>query len=666
MVQSTDKELASKAKSEFMKGNYDNCLNLLGKLSVKDDDLKLMHNKAVVEFYKGGTKDVQSFNYALKCIFKKANLRPERLATLDDVDSCVLYYNYSVVLFHTRQYRAALSILSKIFMYIETLDDATAKRIGLLLIECYLSSHQPNMGLKAIKVMEKKFLSRPEDLKRKDGSSTRLQTRIVRCRCRAFLQLNNTAELDPLLQQIPNTSIYHAFMESYRLYLGGSCKEAAEALNRAAAMRRTALSETGEHIATMYFNNVACIHHYSNQPHMAAFYLRRALVENGDALSSSADSATVAVNPHSDTANSTTGDRGDNSASRSAGKNSGRRAAVSSASGSSCDASAWGSSVSGGALHSLGYSRHYELLYNAGLALLHAGCPRRAFDCLIEAIQVYHTNPRLWLRLAECCIMTYRQEKYGQSSDESKGVNLVQSRLGSGLHRKLVLTGSVVQSSCEQVSAAIPNPTMEFAALALRNALLILGEEGEGESPVTLEPANPISADQVQLLRCSVLASAAYVHLCVGEYLVALQWSRQLLRQRLLSLPHQLLANLYASECLLLLGHAEEALTHLSPACLGDVSTEEQRSRPLCWDAASPVSPVGSGAGFPSTVGAARTYLHYNIAAALARLGQLDRAWELLKTMNPSTPGVPAQVVQLALYIQLRLGNSALPFIDVT
>ena len=41
--------------------------------------------------------------------------------------------------------------------------------------------------------------------------------------------------------------------------------------------------------------------------------------------------------------------------------------------------------------------------------MLHCGKPVAAFDCLVEAVQVFRTNPRLWLRLAECCIMTNRE-----------------------------------------------------------------------------------------------------------------------------------------------------------------------------------------------------------------------------------------------------------------
>lgn len=49
-------------------------------------------------------------------------------------------------------------------------------------------------------------------------------------------------------------------------------------------------------------------------------------------------------------------------------------------------------------------NKRYELLYNCGIQLLHIGRPLAAFECLMEAVQVYHSNPRLWLRLAECCI----------------------------------------------------------------------------------------------------------------------------------------------------------------------------------------------------------------------------------------------------------------------
>jgi len=59
-------------------------------------------------------------------------------------------------------------------------------------------------------------------------------------------------------------------------------------------------------------------------------------------------------------------------------------------------------------LSDLSISRHCEMLYNLGVELLHCAQPQSAFDCLLETLQQYQVNPCLWLRLAECCIMTHR------------------------------------------------------------------------------------------------------------------------------------------------------------------------------------------------------------------------------------------------------------------
>jgi len=49
------------------------------------------------------------------------------------------------------------------------------------------------------------------------------------------------------------------------------------------------------------------------------------------------------------------------------------------------------------------------LLYNLGLQQLYAGQPTAAFTSLLEAVQVFHTNPLLWLRLAEISIAAYNK-----------------------------------------------------------------------------------------------------------------------------------------------------------------------------------------------------------------------------------------------------------------
>lgn len=41
--------------------------------------------------------------------------------SLEDVDHSVIYFNQAVILYHLRQYKAALNILDKLFQYIEPL-----------------------------------------------------------------------------------------------------------------------------------------------------------------------------------------------------------------------------------------------------------------------------------------------------------------------------------------------------------------------------------------------------------------------------------------------------------------------------------------------------------------------------------------------------------------
>lgn len=68
-----------------------------------------------------------------------------------------------------------------------------------------------------------------------------------------------------------------------------------------------------------------------------------------------------------------------------------------------------GEPLSNRPLYTLSANKNTELMYNLGVVLLYAGKPIKAFDCLTEAVQVYHMNPRLWLRMAECCIMAHKE-----------------------------------------------------------------------------------------------------------------------------------------------------------------------------------------------------------------------------------------------------------------
>lgn len=59
-------------------------------------------------------------------------------------------------------------------------------------------------------------------------------------------------------------------------------------------------------------------------------------------------------------------------------------------------------------LNKLLMNNQHEIMYNLGISLLFNKQPIAAFECLHKSLEQYNQNPRLWLRLAECCIMCYR------------------------------------------------------------------------------------------------------------------------------------------------------------------------------------------------------------------------------------------------------------------
>lgn len=65
-VTEAERELAQQATEEFDNGNYDACANLLQKLSTnRAADPRLIHNRAVVEFYRSGCSKTDEYMEAI-------------------------------------------------------------------------------------------------------------------------------------------------------------------------------------------------------------------------------------------------------------------------------------------------------------------------------------------------------------------------------------------------------------------------------------------------------------------------------------------------------------------------------------------------------------------------------------------------------------------------
>ncbi|CAH8846682.1 unnamed protein product [Trichobilharzia szidati] len=125
-------------------------------------------------------------------------------------------------------------------------------------------------------------------------------------------------------------------------------------------------------------------------------------------------------------------------------------------------------------LHVSSVIEHYELVYNYGIQLLFTQRPLDAFSTLSQLVRIYPRNPRLWFRLAECCIKLHCPHNLSLWKVESRKRCVVES-VGCGSFRKLMLASVNPETVNPKVDEALlSSPSLEFASLALRNALLLL------------------------------------------------------------------------------------------------------------------------------------------------------------------------------------------------
>ncbi|XP_063221594.1 CCR4-NOT transcription complex subunit 10 isoform X2 [Bacillus rossius redtenbacheri] len=632
VISEQEREWAQHALAEFSKGNYGACLQHLSKLeAARPQDTKVLYNKAVAEYYRSELKKTDQFRKNMNVVCAQAHVSVEEVDSLEDVEHCVIYYSQAVILFHMQQHSSALGIINKVFSFIEPMEESLAHRVCLLLIELHLRAFQPGKALTLIQYIENQFvltegssLGADKDIKplEKEGKEKKVpacvdaateafRVKLLKYRARCYLMTHALKACKKELKSViasGGLTISSVFLKANLEYQKGSYEKAIKVLN-SMPQNVPSFKDAGESPAVLFYNDMGCIHHYMAKPHLACFYLGKALQENDAAVRSL---------PRPDPSEP----------------------------------------ISGRPLHTLGANRSHEVLYNLGVCLLHAGRPAQAFDCLTEAVQVFHVNPRLWLRLAECCIMVHKQSNKPHFEVKERKKELVRSVVGSGPHRKVVLSPCLSQDtrySCEGQSYAVPVATLEFATLCLRNALLLLPEEGG----LPAAPSNPLGPREVAMLRCSALADSAYVGLCLGDYVTALGHARTLLVQPDLPGTHRMLGHMYAAEALILMDKISEAVEHLNPDNVQDLSLvppvsdvreadhEGEERKPLRgW--------------FPSSVPTARATMQYNLSVAFAIRGELDKAGETLKQVWISKNqmcDIPVHVIMLALYIELQLGE---------
>lgn len=661
VITEQERELAQNALSEFQKGAYANCLSYLNKLeTLRPKDLKVMHNKVVVECYKNDLKKTELLRKSLNAICGQMSTI-DSTETIDDIEKCVMRYNQAVLLYHTKQYNVAIQIMNRLFAFIEPMEESLAHKVCLLLIELHIVTEQPDAALSLINYIESQLIStdnskissvdkegiiksikeQKEPKREVDIVTDAFKLKLLKCKARIYLMMHQLKlckrEWKTLVSLGTPVNISTVFLKANLEYLRGNYKKAIKLLNSVTS-ENLDFKTCGESSAVLYYNNMACLHLAMGKPNLASFYLRKALHENKCAVESVQvkDSDPLSSRP----------------------------------------------------LCTLGGNKHYELMYSLGVSLLHAGHASLAFDCFMEAAQKLQNNPKLWLRIAECCIYCHKPTNEVDFNIPKRRKDLVQKVVGTGIYRKIILASSLskdIKYHPEGFPSAIPQLTLEFASLCLKNALFLLPNNNELNVPITtiaapqtvplsLTAGHNLGAQHSTLmsqtttvealnLKISVLAASAYVCLCLGDYVIALEHAKALLNTNKLPGAYRMLGNLYAAESLIFMDKINEAIEYLKPENIQDLSTsvlipetqdkdkeksDEVISKPIkMW--------------YPTTVPTGIAVLRYNLAVAYAIRGELDKSGETLKQVWMSKGpdcDIPIHVIMLALYIELQLGHA--------
>uniref|UniRef100_A0A8D3DH12 CCR4-NOT transcription complex subunit 10 n=1 Tax=Scophthalmus maximus TaxID=52904 RepID=A0A8D3DH12_SCOMX len=607
-VTDQEKEMATRAYEAFSAGKYDESLKHLEALQeLNKEDYKIAMNKAVVEFYKSDQSTTGTLKQTLMTIKNQVHTSAEDVDGLDDVENSLLYYNQAIIHYHMRQYSEAIAIGEKLYQFLEPFE-RFAQAVCFLLVDLYLLTFQPEKALHLLAVLDKlsvqggssKNGKGENNSSNKDGANQKAEfmamieaakSKMHQYKVRAYIQMKSSKACKREIKSVMNTAGNSApslFLKSNFEYLRGNYRKAVKLLNSSNIAEHPGPIKTGECVRCMFWNNLGCIHFAMGKHNLGIFYFKKALQENDHTCAQLGDAKKFTGIP----------------------------------------------------MCALLANKRYELLHNCGIQLLHIGRPLAAFECLMEAVQVYHSNPRLWLRLAECCIAAIK----GGSEQESKGLpckkGIVQSIVGQGYHRKIVLASQSTQNTIYRSVSA--------------------------DKFLSAAPSSPLRKQEVENLRCSILACSAYVALALGDNLMALNHAEKLLHQTKVSGSLKFLGHLYAAEALISLDRISDAIAHLNPENVSDVSmgvlSSEQDQGSEKGD--EPVESSGKQTPlcYPSSVTSARAMMLFNLGSAYCLRSEYDKARKCLHQAASmvNTKEIPPEAILLGVYLELQNGNTQL------
>ncbi|CAK9141236.1 unnamed protein product [Ilex paraguariensis] len=186
--------LAKEAVLLFQSGKFADCIKVLNQLlEKKKNDPKILHNIATVECFQNGCSDPKRLLEVLNNVKKRSeelsrafvehvealsnhgskaltgakgtnsmahHISAEngsRVVYTDEFGTSVTMFNIAVIWFHLHDYEKSFSILEPLYQNIEPIDEATAFRICLLMLDVALLSGHVSRSADVVNYVEKVF-----------------------------------------------------------------------------------------------------------------------------------------------------------------------------------------------------------------------------------------------------------------------------------------------------------------------------------------------------------------------------------------------------------------------------------------------------------------------------------------------------------------------------
>ncbi|KAH8404719.1 hypothetical protein KR215_010966 [Drosophila sulfurigaster] len=614
--------LLCQAHEQFNNAEYDRCLELLQQLETKGESsgLILRHNRAVVNYYKGGA--IQ--HLALLRELEQLSDGKAVGLTLKHAGSAITVarYNKAVIYYHRHMYGTALERLAPLVTRLEALEKHMAALVATLQLQLLLATNQLNRAEAFLDYLQYKLNlvasaptpnpagnPNPSEEAAAIAAATvaaaaassegtpALETTVARVAGKSDCTLQLLQLLTLVLNRKPvvipeDGSPQFAALKAQKYYIMKDFQMAGKQLMRINNECNLAGTMTPELNAVMA-NNMGVIQLRVRHYAIAVKFFQRAL--------------------HYD--------------------------------------QQLAGNLRQASLQTMSAARSCEILYNMGISNLHLRRSKEAFQCFILPLKQYQSNPRLWFRMAEACIM----------EDESVSIYL---------YLKLTFVSNSCLSIYSAQSTAVPEPTLQFATLCLRNALSlarqykatfhmaastdeVLDAKDAAAASVQQQlwsqqqdnnfcnPSKPISLESLENMLAAIYAAHSFVSLRLGDYITALEMAKQLLQSERLSDAHKLLGNMYAGEALIMMDKAPEAREYLEPNFMSSLNALDLETRD--WQLKS--------------LDAAQNVVRYNLAVALTLQNDFQAAKNLLASLSHPIVSNKAQI--LHRYVEIKMNAAS-------